>query len=103
MDLLIPDEYKLLKQRVTFKFQNLDYKQSMELMAKIGEINVLVGEEVAGAIYPGVGSEGILVIVGLVIWIGWHVLTNNSESSELEQLAKKRHSANDHKSNITEW
>ena len=48
--LLIPDEYKLLKQRVTFKFQNLDYKQSMELMAKIGEINVLVGEEVAGAI-----------------------------------------------------
>ena len=48
--LLIPDDYKLLKQRVTFKFQNLDYKQSMELMGKIGEINILVGEEVAGAI-----------------------------------------------------
>ena len=63
----------------------------------------LSAAEVQGPIYPGVGTEGILVIIGLVLWIGWHVLTNNSESSELEQLARKRHSANDHKSNITEW
>jgi len=48
--LLIPDEYMLLKQKVTFKFQNLDYKEAMGLMAKIGDINILVGEEVAGAI-----------------------------------------------------
>ena len=66
-------------------------------------IDHLRAAEVKGAIYPGVGTEGILVIVGLVIWIGWHVLTNNSESKELERLARKRHSANDHKSNITEW
>ncbi len=66
-------------------------------------IDHLSAEEVAGAVYPGVGTEGVLVIVGLVIWIGWHVLTNNTESKELEQLARKRHSANDHKSNITEW
>ena len=66
-------------------------------------IDHLSAAEVKGAIYPGVGTEGILVIALLVIWIGWHVLTNNSESSELEQLAKKRHSANDHKSNITDW
>ena len=66
-------------------------------------IDHLSATEVQGAIYPYVGSEGILVIVGLVIWIGWHVLTNNSESEELEKLARKRHSANDHKSNITEW
>ena len=66
-------------------------------------IDHLSADEVQGAIYPYVGSEGILVIVGLVIWIGWHVLTNNSESNELERLARKRHSANDHKSNITEW
>ena len=33
-------------------------------------------EEVAGAIYPGAGSvEGILVIIALVLWVGWHVLT----------------------------
>ena len=48
--LLIPDEYMLLKQKVTFKFQNLDYKEAMSLMAKIGDVNILVGEEVAGAI-----------------------------------------------------
>ena len=48
--LLIPDEYMLLKQKVTFKFQNLDYKEAMSLMAKVGDVNILVGEEVAGAI-----------------------------------------------------
>jgi type IV pilus assembly protein PilQ len=48
--LLIPDEYETLKQPITFKFQNLDYKEAMQLMGKIGEINVLVGDEVAGGI-----------------------------------------------------
>ena len=66
-------------------------------------IDHLSAAEVQGAIYPGVGTEGILVIALLVIWIGWHVLQNNAESKSLEQLARKRHSANDHKSNITEW
>ena len=48
--LLIPDEFKLLKQTVTLNFQNLDYNEAMSLMGKIGEINILVGDEVAGAI-----------------------------------------------------
>ena len=30
-------------------------------------------EEVAGAIYPGAGSsEGLLVILAIIIWVGWH-------------------------------
>ena len=66
-------------------------------------IDHLSAAEVKGAIYPGVGTEGILVIALLVIWIGWHVITEMSETKEQEQLARKRHSANDHKSNITEW
>ena len=66
-------------------------------------IDHLSAEEVQGAIYPGVGTEGILVIALLVIWIGWHVITEMSETKEQEQLARKRHSANDHKSNITDW
>ncbi len=66
-------------------------------------IDHLSAKEVQGAVYPGVGSEGILVIIALVIWIGWHVLQNNAESKHLEKLARKRHSANDHKTNITEW
>ncbi len=67
-------------------------------------IDHLSAEEVAGAIYPGAGSvEGILVIIGIILWVGWHVLTAKSESEELDRLARKRHSANDHKSNITDW
>ncbi len=48
--LIIPNKYPMLKQRVTLKFKNLDFKETMRLMGKIGEINVLVGDEVAGAI-----------------------------------------------------
>ena len=66
-------------------------------------IDHLSAAEVKGAIYPGVGTEGVLVIILLVIWIGWHVITEMSESKEQEQLARKRHGANDHKSNITDW
>jgi hypothetical protein len=66
-------------------------------------IDHLSAAEVKGAIYPGVGTEGILVIALLVIWIGWHVITEMAESKEQEQLSRKRHGANDHKSNITEW
>ena len=61
-------------------------------------------EQVAGAVYPGAGSsEGILVILAIILWVGWHVLTGRSESQELERLSRKRHSANDYKSNITDW
>ena len=61
-------------------------------------------EEVAGAVYPGAGSsEGILVIIAIILWVGWHVLANMQESEELDKLTRKRHSANDHKSNITDW
>ena len=66
-------------------------------------IDHLSAAEVKGAIYPGVGTEGVLVIILLVIWIGWHVITSMSEDEDLSKLARKRHGANDHKSNITEW
>ena len=45
-------------------------------------IDHLSAAEVKGAIYPGVGTEGILVIALLVIWIGWHVITATSESNQ---------------------
>ena len=66
-------------------------------------IDHLSAAEVQGAVYPYVGSEGIMVIALLVIWIGWHVITAASEQSEQDKLARKRPGANDHKSNITEW
>ena len=48
--LIISDNYPKLKQRIRLKFQNLECKETMKLMGKIGEINMLVGDEVAGAI-----------------------------------------------------
>ena len=66
-------------------------------------IDHLSAAEVQGSIYPYVGSEGIMVIALLVIWIGWHVITGASEQAEQDKLARKRHGANDHKSNITDW
>tara|TARA_B100001173_G_C15581977_1_gene376778 strand:- start:102 stop:326 length:225 start_codon:yes stop_codon:yes gene_type:complete len=67
-------------------------------------IDHLSADEVVGAVYPGAGSsETLLVILGIVIWIGWHVLTAKNESEELSRLARKKHGANDHKNNIAEW
>ncbi len=48
--LMIPDEFEALKQTVSFKFKALDYAEAMQLMGKVGNINVLVGDEVAGSI-----------------------------------------------------
>ena len=44
-------------------------------------------EDVVGAIYPGVGSEGILVLILAVIWIGWTVVSSKQESDKLSKLA----------------
>jgi hypothetical protein len=61
-------------------------------------------EEVVGAVYPGAGSsEGLLVILGIVLWIGWHILTARQESEKLEKISRKRRGANDYKSNIANW
>ena len=67
-------------------------------------IDHLSAKEVAGAVYPGAGStETLLVLIAVVLWIGWHVITAMSEDEELSKLARKRHGANDYKSNIPEW
>ena len=67
-------------------------------------IDHLSAEEVVGAVYPGAGSsEGLLVILGIVLWIGWHILTAKQESEKLEKLSRKRRGANDYKSNIANW
>ena len=57
---------------------------------------------VAGKIYPGAGSVGILVIIVVIIWIGWTVISSRQESDKLEKLARRRPSSNAWKSNITD-
>ena len=66
-------------------------------------IDHLSASEIAGADYPGVGSEGILVIVGIVIWIGWHVISNMEESKKMENIARQRPSKVYWKSNSPDW
>ena len=61
-----------------------------------------VGTQVQGAIYPGVGSEGILVLIAFVIWIGWHVISAKQESDKLSKLARRRPGSNAWKSNVTD-
>ena len=72
-------------------------------MAVTNWVDHLSAKEVAGAIYPGVGTEGILVLIGFVLWIGWHVLQSMQENDKMSSLAEKRHGPNAHKSNITDW
>ena len=43
--LLISEDFKSLKQNVSFKFQALDFKEAMKLMSEVGQINILVGDE----------------------------------------------------------
>ena len=61
------------------------------------------GMQVAGEIYPMVGSEGWLLLIGVVIWLAWHFATGAGEQEEHDKLARKRPGANAHKSNITDW
>ncbi len=65
-------------------------------------IDHLSAAEVQGAVYPGVGTEGILVLVLAVIWIGWHVMADMQETSKSKAIARKRPSSNDWKSNVTD-
>ena len=57
---------------------------------------------VAGPIFPGAGSEGILFIILVIIWIGSTVISSRQESDKLEKLARRRPSSNAWKSNITD-
>ena len=66
-------------------------------------IDHLSAAEVQGAIYPGAGSsEGLLVLLGFVLWIGFHIIAAKMESGKLEKLSRRRPSSNDWKNNVTD-
>ena len=66
-------------------------------------IDHLSASEVAGQVYPMVGSEIWWVLAGIIFWIWFEVATATGEAEEHQKLARKRHGSNDYKSNITEW
>ena len=71
-------------------------------MAVTNWIDHLSAKEVAGAVYPGVGTETVLVLIAVVIWIGWHVITAKQEEEDHKKLARRRPSSNAWKSNVTD-
>ena len=54
----IPDEYGNLKQEISINFKNLDFEYAMSLMADIGDVNILVGDEVSGTVNAKIENVG---------------------------------------------
>ena len=48
--------------------------------------------DTAGAIYPMVGTEGVLFIIGLALWIIWHIwqltIEKNEHQKDVENAQK---------------
>jgi hypothetical protein len=65
-------------------------------------IDHLSAAEVQGAVYPGVGTEGILVLILVVLWIGWHFISNMQEKGKSDAIVRRRPGSNDWKSNVTD-
>jgi len=63
----------------------------------------LSASEVAGQVYPYVGTEWLWLTIAVVYWLAWTVATATGEADEHDKLAKKRHGSNDYKRNIAEW
>ena len=61
------------------------------------------GIQVAGQVYPYVGTELWWVIGGIVFWLCWTYYRATGEAEEQRKLARKKHGANDYKNNIPEW
>ena len=63
----------------------------------------LTASEVAGQIYPYVGTEWLCLTIAIVFWLYWHISTGAGEAEEQRKLSSKRHGSNDYKKNIPEW
>ncbi len=46
-----------------------------------------------GAVYPFQGAEWIMLLIGLVFWIWWHVWSIKSENARLREKVAKHGSA----------
>ena len=52
-------------------------------MSTNGMSNWAVDLKDVAAVYPFQGTEFLLVILGVVFWIGWHVMQLRSEATEV--------------------
>ena len=42
-----------------------------------------------GAIYPFQGTEVLLLVVGVILWLGWHVLQMRDEKEDYDGLVSR--------------
>ena len=54
-------------------------------MSTIGYTDWAVDLAEVGAVYPFQGSETFMAIIGVIFWLGWHVIQVRRESAHLEQ------------------
>ena len=54
-----------------------------------GMVENWANSDVLGPIYPFVGTEFVLAIVGIAFWIGWHIWQISSESTEFAEDIEK--------------
>ena len=54
-------------------------------MSTIGYENWAVDLADVGAIYPFQGAELLMFIIGLVFWIGWHLIQFRQEKAEYDR------------------
>ena len=52
-------------------------------MTEIG--NWAVDLKDVGAVYPMQGMEGIMTLIGVVLWLGWHVWQIKHENAALDE------------------
>lgn len=57
-------------------------------MSTIGYENWAVDLADVGAIYPFQGWEVAMTVVGVLFWLGWHVMQFKRESRELEEAQR---------------
>ncbi len=58
-------------------------------MSTIEYSNWAVNLADVGAIYPFQGLEVLMVIIGVVFWLGWHIIQHKRETKELEHHVKQ--------------
>ncbi len=42
-----------------------------------------------GAIYPFQGAEGLFVLAGVVLWLGWHFIQIRAENEEYDGIISR--------------
>ncbi len=50
-----------------------------------GPVDNWLNVDAFGAIYPFIGTEVLLAIVGIAFWIVWHIIQLKKENAEFEQ------------------